>query len=340
MRYWFLICNPDPPAALRTLCDQLLRVIGYNPKMGRGTTSNMLLYPDGTEQGVVFIEKYRFPNEFGDRDEYAFYDTEIKPKHQHEMSVSGGYVAATSPSTVLQRANRIAQMMLKLKPENEKFSDGLFGSAAIDCNEHVLTKGDQRNHLKLKTEAVFNELIEKRRKEALQTPPELVTQPNPSVTLVKDKRMDKDAASIYSNVGHSFEDSCWDQLLPDLFKGTDAKLTKVTGYGKEDGIIDYKGVTFICDTKNRAVPMERQTGHIHNWKLKGCIDRYRNERQRGNSKVYVTIVYHEENRKGWLVAVVRDPLSIPVDSKGRPKGSQKIDLSLLKPTLTLQDFEL
>jgi hypothetical protein len=329
-RHWFSICNPDPPVTVRSLCDFAVKVIGYDPKMGTGTTSNMLFYPDGSEQGVVFIEKYRFPNEFGDRNEYEFYETEVKPKHQHEISMSGGYVGATTLTTELEKARRLAEMMIKLKPKQEVFTDGLFGSAAIECKERVHTKGDQRNHLKLKTEAVFNELIEKRRKEALQAPPELVPQPDPSITSMKDRRMDKNAASTYSKRGHEAENSCWDQVIPQIRSiDSTAMFARVGGYGKEDGIIEFRGTSYVSDSKDYTVPLDENVDYVENKKINGCFTRYKAEKDRGNQHVEVLIIYHEVNRNTWIVKLVENPLRLmsQVDKRGRAYGSQRLNLS-------------
>lgn len=149
-----------------------------------------------------------------------------------------------------------------------------------------------------------------------------------------------DKASKYSRRGHEAEKLLWYQILPDLSRGTDAKVTYVGGYGKENGLIDYNGTTFICNSFNYSIPSEQVYGYIENRKLGGCFNRYRIEKERGNNNIIVAIIYHEVNRDGWAVRIIDDPLSIPVDSKGRPKKSQKIDLRTLKPILSLEDFNV
>lgn len=155
-----------------------------------------------------------------------------------------------------------------------------------------------------------------------------------------DRRMDKKLASAYSKRGHTAEDLFWGHTIQELFRGTGAKVTRVGGFGKEDGIIDYNGLTFICDSFDYCIPLDRTYSYVDNRNLTSSFKRYRIEKQRGNSSIVIAVIYHEVNRNGWTVKPVSSPMSIPLDLKGRPTGSQKIDLRILKPGLTLSDFDM
>lgn len=153
-----------------------------------------------------------------------------------------------------------------------------------------------------------------------------------------DRRRDKKMASDYSKRGHEAERVTWEQVIPALFSGTNAKIIRVGGIGKEDGIIDYNGLMFVCHSSDYCLPLDRTYGYIRREKLTACFNRCRIENERGNANTNIAIIFHEVNRNGWIVRLITNPLSIPVDPRGRPIGSEKIDLRILKPNLTLEDF--
>jgi hypothetical protein len=142
--------------------------------------------------------------------------------------------------------------------------------------------------------------------------------------------MDKNAASTYSKRGHEAENSCWDQVIPQLQSiDSTAMFARVGGYGKEDGIIEFRGTSYVADSKDYTVPPDDDVDYVENKKINGCFTRYKAEKDRGNQHVEVVIIYHEVNRNIWIVKVVQNPLRLmsDVDSRGRPYGSQQLNLS-------------
>jgi hypothetical protein len=140
--------------------------------------------------------------------------------------------------------------------------------------------------------------------------------------------MDRKAASLYSNRGHEAAPQLWKDMLPKWLKG--AKVVYVGGYGKEDGTIEYNGVTYICDSKDYTVPLNQSIGYVKYQKLKGCFDRYEAEKESGNNSVKIVVMFHEVNRNVWLCNNVENRLSIPRDSRGRLLGSLRIKIGKVR----------
>jgi hypothetical protein len=112
-------------------------------------------------------------------------------------------------------------------------------------------------------------------------------------------------------------------------------FARVGGYGKEDGIIEFRATSYVSDSKDYTVPPDEDVDYVENKKINGCFIRYKAEKDRGNQHVEVVIIYHEVNRNIWIVKVVQNPLRLmsDVDKRGRPYGSQRLNLSDGSPSL-------
>lgn len=308
-RYCFFVASDKYKAEFTGHVDFILHVVSTGPELNGGTNAGIFQYGSGREKGYFMLSVN--PDHL---EEYQHYEKDIKPKHQEMVASSGGEVSASNNVETLEKAARISQKLIELKPDAPKCTNEMIGAAIDALGIKVMTSGTKKESVYFNVKELYEKHLQGRRTRSrrgtqiAQKPPEIDTK-----------------ASEYSKRGHDEENKLWTEYLPAFFKGTDAKIIYMGQPGEIDGTIINDHTIYICDSKDYCVPVTEVGDNIEYKKIRPAFKRFHEELQRGTHLPILAVMYHEKNRDLWLVKQVRDPENIERDDRGRPKGSLHID---------------